>query len=244
MVHEAQRIVPSGVPAEPSWPSRNVDERMKTWVHDVLGEVQTSFKPPGETFPPGRSIGLYLLDLLPAASTRGDSRPPLQFCVRYLVTAWSEEASVAHNDLCELAFSAMEKPEFEVGIEPLEAAAWAAFGTPPRPSFSVRLVMRRERPRSAAPSVRAPLVVAPSAMVPLHGLVLGPADVPVAGARVELRTLGLVTLSDHQGHFRFSGVPADRSLRLLVQARGVTQEFQTEGTGASDRPLQLRMTFS
>lgn len=243
MVHEALGVIPSGVPLEPSRPYRNVDERMKTWVYDILGEVQTSFKPPGVTVPPGRSIGLYLLDLTPATSTRGDSRQPLQFCVRYLVTTWSEEASGAHNDLCELAFSALEMPEFEVEIEPLEAAAWAAFGTPPRPSFSVRLVMRRERPRLAAPSVRAPLVVAPSPMVLLHGLVLGPGDVAVAGARVELQTLGLVTLSDHEGYFRFSGVPADRSLRLLVQARGVTQEFQTEGAGASDRPLQLRMAL-
>jgi hypothetical protein len=243
MVHEALSVVPSAVALEPTRPYCNVDERMKTWVHDVLGDVQTSFKPPGETVPPGRSIGLYLIDLTPATSTRGDSRRPLQFCVRYLVTTWSEEASGAHNDLCELAFSALEVPEFEVGIEPLEAVAWAAFGTPPRPSFSVRLVMRRERPRLAAPSVRAPLVVTPSPMALLHGFVLGPGDVAVAGARVELRSLSLVTRCGHEGYFRFAGVPTNQSLRLLIQARGVTQEFQTEGASASDRPLQLRMVL-
>ncbi|MFL6661626.1 MAG: hypothetical protein ACJ8G7_05560 [Rhizobacter sp.] len=216
---------------------------MKTWVRDVLGEVPTSFEAPGAARPPGRSIGLYLLDLAPAASTRGDTRPPLQFRVRYLVTAWGDDASATHDDLCELAFAAMETPEFEVDVEPLGLAAWSAFGTPPRPSFSVRLALRKERPRLAAPWVRAPLVLAPSAMLPLHGVVLGPGDVGLAGARVELRTLGLVSLTDHEGRFRFAGAPADRALRLRVQARGKTQEFQSEGAGTPERPLHLRMEF-
>jgi len=244
VLHKATGGIPSAAPPRASRAAQGVDGRMAAWVRDVLGDVPTSFEPPGVTLPGGRSIGLYLLDFAPATSTRGDGRPPLQFRVRYLVTAWNEEASAAHDDLCELAFSALETPEFEVDVEPLGAAAWTAFNTPPRPSFSVRLPLRQERPRVAVPSVRAPLVLTPSAMVPLYGVVLGPGDVAVAGARVELRTLGLVTLTDHQGRFRFAGAPADRALCLVVQARGATQEFQTEGASGLKRPLLFRMEFS
>jgi hypothetical protein len=244
VLHEATGAIPSPAAPQASRAAQGVDLRMAAWVRDVLGDVPILFEAPGAALPPGRSIGLYLLDLAPATTTRGDSRPPLQFRVRYLVTAWNDEASAAHDDLCELVFSALETPEFEVDVEPLGAAAWTAFNTPPRPSFSVRLPLRKERPHVAAPWVRAPLVLAPSAMVPLHGVVLGPGDVAIAGARVELRTLGLVTLTDHQGRFRFAGAPADRALCLIVQARGATQEFESEGVDGLKRPLQLRMGFS
>lgn len=207
------------------------------WAGSVLAGVDIVTTPPARSGPEGRWVGLYLMALATTVGTRGAKAPPLQFGVRCLVTA-----AVA-DDLFELAFDAMDRPEFEVDFEPLAAEGWLAFGAPPRPAFALRLPMRKTRLRPVAPPVRAALVITPTPLAALLGTVLGPNETGVAGAKVELAGLGLSTLTDHRGRFRFAGVPGERALRVCVLARGITQTFEP-GAGAALRgPLQLRMNF-
>ncbi len=214
-----------------------VERRLREWAGAVLAGVDIVTTPPARSEPAGRWVGLYPMALAATAGTRGVKAPPLQFGVRCLVTA------ARADDLFELAFDAMERPEFEVDLEPLAAEGWLAFGAPPRPAFGLRVPMRRMRPRPMAPPVRASLVIAPTPLVALLGTVLGPNELGVAGAKVELAGMGLSTLTDPRGRFRFAGVPGDRELRLRVLARGLTQTFEPGAATGLRAPLQLHMNF-
>ncbi len=97
-----------------------------------------------------------------------------------------------------LIFAALAVTDWQVEQERLPPDTWAAFGTPPRPSFVLRLPVIKERPEPAVKLVRKPLTVKHTGLVGLHGAVLGPEDIPIAGARVELPAFGLSATTDPQ----------------------------------------------
>ncbi|MGZ6682465.1 MAG: hypothetical protein ACXVFK_19875, partial [Solirubrobacteraceae bacterium] len=81
-----------------------------------------------------------------------------------------------------------------------------------------------------APPVRAPLVLRGAGLRRLGGIVLGPGDVPVADAFVELPLLGLATRSDRRGRFTFAAVPTDQAAQLVVHAKARTFPFSVDGS--------------
>src|SRR5262249_57145099 len=117
---------------------------------------------------------------------------------------------------------------------------WAVFGSAPQPSFFLRAPLRIERPEPVVPMVKEPVVLQPSPMRVLSGVVYGPGDTPIMGARVELLTLGIATRTDEWGRFRFAGAPSNGQLKLLAQAKGQTKEIDYS-TG--DGPLEIRLHF-
>jgi Carboxypeptidase regulatory-like domain len=198
----------------------DTDARIKEWAAGVLGGVEVSLAPPANATT-GEGASLYLLEICAQPPASGPRRPPLQFAARYLVTTWASREEDAHHMLGALAVSAMETPDLDLEIEPVPGATWAALGATPRPSFFLRLTVRVERPETPAPPVRRPLVLQSAPITVLHGLVLGPDDVPIAGARVELPALGLRGRTDAWGRFRFPAVPAGpRHVTVRVVARG------------------------
>lgn len=220
-------------------------EHLLTWVRHVLGDVSASFEPPGSNLPEGRCISLYLMDLRPAPGAHNNKSSPLQFHAHYLITTWGPVCSAQHEDLFELTFSAIDRDDFVVDFETLPAATWRGFDTPPRPSLRINLHLRRARSQQPlAAMVRTPLVMAPAAMVPLQGRLIGPGDVPVAGARIELSGHGRTTQTDQNGLFVFAGVPAGRTLGVRVQARGLVQEFELQASAETGAPMLLRMSLS
>jgi hypothetical protein len=78
----------------------------------------------------------------------------LQFEARFLVTAEAPDPSAAADDLADLAFAALDAADCECDLTPLPAAAWHALGTPPRPSFTVAVTVRRDRAVVLAVPVR------------------------------------------------------------------------------------------
>jgi len=215
-----------------------VDEQLRSWAGAVLGDASFSLDPPKPS-PEGRGASFYLLELGPAPPPRNTGRAPLQLALRYLVTTWAETPAAAHALLGELAFAAMEVPDALVDLAPLPPALWAALGVPPRPAFILQLPLRKERPEPRAPFVRVPLVVEDAPLVGLAGVVLGPDDVPVAGAAVELPALGYRTRTAPDGTFRFAAVPATAGrLRLHVRARGREQTVTLDKVG--EGPVTVR----
>ncbi|WP_254038451.1 carboxypeptidase-like regulatory domain-containing protein [Myxococcus guangdongensis] len=185
-----------------------------------------------------RGVCLYLLELGPAPPTRGGRRVPLQISVCYLVTAGGASPEQAHRLLGELVFSAMEEAEFEVDLTPVPATLWAGLRVPPRPGFRLRLPVRRERPPSVVHHVRFPGGAAEA----LFGCVVGPGDVPIADALVELPSLSLATRTDDQGCFRFPRVPPVATLgRLEVRAKGELLALGPEALAAEPQPLLIRL---
>ncbi len=201
-----------------------VDERLKEWVKSVLKDVNVSLGAPDLTRGK-RTVRVYLMEIIQGQVPRGTKRPPLQFTLRYLVTADDSDDEVAHSLLGELLLAAVDAPDFEVEPEPVPIAVWSALGMAPRPSFVVRAPVRIERPQPKIKRVSIPLILKTGSMLPLEGVVLGPGDFPLSEARVEVPALQLRTHTDYKGRFRFPAVPAgqpDMMVRISAKGREVT----------------------
>jgi hypothetical protein len=218
-----------------------VDQRLKAWVGHVIGDTPVSLAVPARGSLE-RGVSLYLLELGALPPARTGRRTPLQFSVCYLITVSAETPERAHHLLGELVFAALEVPDFEVELAPVPLELWAAMGAPPQPAFRLRLPVRRERAEPSIPRVRAPLVIQTSPSEALLGCVVGPGDVPIPGAVVELPTLQLSTRTDARGWFRFPFVPALKTLGgLEVRAKGEVLRVGAEALAPTEGPLVIRL---
>jgi hypothetical protein len=218
-----------------------VDDRLKEWVGTALGPVAVSLALPDPSSP-GSGVNLYLVELALKPLVRRRGRAALQLTLRYLVTTWAEQPEEAHRLLGELVFAAMEASDFEVELTGGSTELWQALGTPPRPSFVLAVPLERLRPAEDVPRVRQPVVVEVAPVESFHGLVLGPGDLPLAGARVRLESLGLETRTDGAGRFLFHAVPGGgRPKSLVAQAHGVESAASTTSQHpAAGDPFVLR----
>lgn len=218
-----------------------IDERLREWVQKTIG-VSPSLTPPSDA-PSDGEINLYLLELAERPPARGARRPPLQMTLRYLVTTWASQPEEAHRLLGELAFAAMEHPDFEVKLDPVPAKTWEALGVMPRPSLILQIPLRKEQPAPPTRYVREPLVVKATPVTSLTGIVLGPDDVPIARAAVEIPTLQLSARTDARGQFTFANVPADPlPKKLRVRAKGRVLDVTIEQF-TPDEPLVIRFNL-
>lgn len=216
------------------------DRRLREWVRAVDESAEVTLEAPTDQ-PEGRGVSLYLLGIGERPPARGAERPPLQVWLRYLVTTWAPDRRDAQGLLLELAFAAMEDEAMQLDLEPLPADLWAALGARPQPSFLLRLPLRRERPVEAAPPVLWPLRVEPGRSIGLEGLVLGPREIPIAGASVEIPALQRQTRTDRRGRFRFARLPGPPvRTELVVRAKGRSISL-TVSEPDPDRPLVVHL---
>jgi Pvc16 N-terminal domain len=197
------------------------DARLAEWAGAVAGTgVQVALSAPVNQ-PSGTGVSLFLMDLVSLPPMRGQRRAPLQLALRYLVTAWGADPHAEHRLLGELVAAAMQEEDFEVLLAPTPPETWLALGASPRPAFVLQVPVRQARPEPAVPRVRGPLVVRGVGLAPLAGVVLGPGDIPVAAARVEVPSAGAVAETDPDGRFRFPMLPVEPRQKLVrVRARG------------------------
>lgn len=215
------------------------DNRLREWVETVLDDVTLTFAPPGAA-PSGQGVGLYLIAFDAAPPPRTPTRSPLQFTAVYLVTVWGyDDVEAAHRLLGDLLFAALDTNEFEVDLKPLADSAWAAFGVPPQPSFFLRALVRRDRPEPEVKLVRQPLIVHTTPMIGLRGVLLGPGDLPIVGAYIEISSLDIYTRTDNRGQFYFSGLPAQpRAQKLTIRAKKRAMQVTVEPS--DDQPVIIR----
>jgi hypothetical protein len=162
--------------------------------------------------------------------------------LRYLITTQAPKPEDAHQMLAALVIAAHDHPEFEVEQEPLPLSLWSVLGIPPRPAFVLRVPFRHERPEKLAPRVRKPIVIKQIALHSFGGQILGPEDIPLMNAQVELPALELFTTTDFKGRFFFSAVPAAPGARLLrVRAKGQEFSINTEQAGSDQDPLVIHL---
>jgi hypothetical protein len=218
-----------------------VDRQLKEWVSTVLQEVEVRLEAP-KIADQARGIVIYLMDITALPPPSGTRIAPLQVALRYLVTSWSEDPEEAHRLLGELLFAAMENPEFQVEPESVPVESWKVFGVPPRPSFVLRVPLRRERTELKAKPVLAVPVVRTVSALGLYGIVRGPNDVPLAGAEVDVPALRLTTHTNQQGGFYFAAVPGEGQIKTLrVKAKGRELNLSTrEDHPDASRPLLIR----
>ena len=218
-----------------------IDRQLKDWVGTILQQVDVHLEVPKTDQQP-RGIGIYLMDVAALPPPSSARIAPLQVALRYLVTSWSQDSEEAHRLLGELLFAAMENPGFQVESESIPVECWKVFGVPPRPSFVLRVPLRRERTEPKAKPVLSAPVVRTVAVLGLYGLVYGPNEIPLSGAQVEIPALRLTTQTNHQGGFCFSAVPGEGLMKTLrVMVKGREQSVSTaEDYPDSSRPLLIR----
>ena len=218
-----------------------VDQHLKDWVGRVLGDVPVSLAVPDRDNV-DRCVGLYLLELGQPPPARTAQRPALRVSLCYLVTTGAESPERAHHLLGELVFAALTEPDFEVDLSPVPVALWAALGVPPRPAFRLRVPLARERSQQDVPGVKVPLLAQAMPAAVLVGRVVGPGDIPIPGALVELPAMGLSARTDLKGCFRFASVPAGTPLgRLEVRAKGAVLAVSAEELPTEEGALVVRL---
>lgn len=214
------------------------DKRLCEWVESIQDGLTVSLASP-KADQTGQGINLYLIGLDAAPPPRGTLRAPLQFTLIYLVTVWGYEPEEAHRLLGELIFAAMNSTDFELDLKPLPPEAWLAFGVPPQPSFFLRAIARRERPEPEVKYVRKPMVVRTTPLVTLDGVLLGPGDVPLPGARIDIPGMDVYTRTDRYGQFHFTSLPAEPGVKQLhIQAKG--REMQVTVEPSDGQPIVIR----
>ena len=218
-----------------------VDERLEAWVSAALGKEKV---PVGFAAPAAgkKGVSLLLLEVLPTPVLRTPKRPPLQLTLRYLVTVSAEDPAEAHRVLGDLAFAAMDNPDFDVEVEPLPSPVWLALGLPQRPGFVIRLPLRKERPEPAVRRVQLPLVLRNAPMRPWTGRVVGPGDFPIVAAHVESPQLGQSVETNLEGRFAFPGVPVGMPMkRLRIRAKGLVMDVDVTVAAKKNEPIVIRM---
>ena len=231
------------------------DREIVAWVEDVLRQGSN-----GDTKPAAASIAVSLEDASGPAAKPTASRgarvillslgpvPPnqtrrattFQFQVRYLISTWAETVATAHQMLADLVFAAMADASFEVELTPPSAETWKALGLNAQPAFLLQTTVWRSKVLPVAKRVLHPMVpnVVPSAAV--RGRLVGPGDLPIAGAMIQLPSIAKSTETDAGGYFSFPMVPAQpKSLVFVVRAKGETQTLTGERRDDDQVPIQL-----
>jgi len=217
-----------------------VDQQLSSWVEEVLPGVSITFEGPATA---AHEVGLYLFEMADLPPARGEERPPLQVRLGYLVTTSGTDVALAHKRLGTLLFAALKHPGWEVRFAGDTAELWRAVGEPPRAGFTLSVPLRQAVEAEAAPPVRAPLRVQGVGSRAMEGVVLGPGDIPISDAFIEIPSLALTARSDGRGRFRFAAVPtspAKQHLRVRAKAR----EFPFTVDSSKPSPFVLRLDLT
>jgi hypothetical protein len=218
-----------------------IEGRLRSWVARVEPSASVSLARPGESRT-GLGASLHLVEVAPNPPPRGIVRPPLQLWLRYLVTTWAEEPGSADRLLVELALDAMEQSDLEVDFEPPSAHFWIALRSRPQPSFVIRLPVARQRPRRRVERVLHPLVIKPGYTIRVGGVVLGPDEMPISNATVEIVGMDHSTKTDRRGRFSLTAVPGPPVVaRLRARAKGTEVVLAIPDDAADGRPISIRL---
>jgi hypothetical protein len=220
-----------------------VETRLVTsWIKPAVGEIAIGFGPVEATplLEGAAAIHLTFLGITPAAPARSVSRQPqsLLMFARYLVTAIAPSPAEADRLIVALGFSALDRGSPELERDGAAPDLWLAMGVAARPALLVREVLERPRIARRVPLVRYPAVTEYSPGRKVSGRVVGPGEVPITGASVEVLSAGLITYSDHRGEFTLAGVPTGPpDPTLVVTAKGVRLTVRAEPS--SNTPLVI-----
>ncbi len=215
-----------------------VNQNLASWVDSTIPNLELTFQAPGDR-DGNDGVSLYLMEFLPAVVTTAAAKKRAhQFQLRYLVSSWGDDAGQAQQNLSTLIFSAMENPDFQIDLEPISSQLWLAFGITPRPAFLLQLPLTLKRKEYLAPIIRYPLEIQQSSIVSLQGVVLGPEDIPVAQAKVEIPAYQLNTTTDSNGRFKFNTVPETPVIKKLkIKARNRVLEIEAKHDTKDAKPL-------
>jgi hypothetical protein len=216
------------------------DQQVTRWVQEVLPGVNVTLDGPAAA---DADVGLQLFEIADLPPARTDERRLLQVRLGYLVTTSGDDVALAHKRLGGLLFAALTHPDYGVRFAGDLAEYWSAAGVPPRAGFILTVPLRQPVDVEPAKPVQVPLIVQGAGARTMEGAVLGPGDVPVSDAYVEIPALALATRSDTRGRFRFGAVPtAPAKQQVRVHAKG--REFTFTVDSSKPSPYVLRLDLA
>ncbi|MGH2478848.1 MAG: carboxypeptidase-like regulatory domain-containing protein [Ktedonobacteraceae bacterium] len=219
---------------------KQADREVQAWIQEVVADAEVILGPPRQ-LDGKHGVSLYLLALADPLPAWANWQAAQRIALRYLITTWATEEEEAHILLEKLVFAAMEKREYELSLTELPVALWTALGIAPRPGLTLWVPCSLAQPEQAIKLVRGPLVMHGAPVRSLHGIVLGPGDVPIVGAGVELPALQLRGHTDTRGRFHFATVPGTaQPFQLIVKAKGRRQSVIVEQSTSDKEPLTIR----
>lgn len=213
---------------------QEADNRIREWAGSVVGEPIVTLGPPPKE-PSGRGVYLYLSEIKVEPTQRGPRQSRLQVRLRYLITAWDEKPEEAHRLLGTLLEAAIDHPDFLLDWDTPAPEFWYALGVPPQPCLCLGYRAMKEVPRQPVKFVRK-VVIETAPAGSLQGVILGPEDIPLSEALVEIPSLNLSSKTDHRGRFGFHAVPAGTlpgTMRIRTKGREVTVDlnrFRNDGS--------------
>jgi hypothetical protein len=221
-----------------------IDSELAKWIAETVPGVSVSFgTAPSESKTPVVHLLLQRLSDSTGSRARTGRPVPRRLELGYFVAASGRDPAQAHRTLGELLFAALdrvEQGEWRVSFEAPAAELWSALSLPPLPAFLLHVPLVRERPAPPVKMARE-LVMKVSPAVPFEGVLLGPADVPLADVLVELGGLDQRTRTDGSGRFRFGAVPPDfRRHPLRVHAKGRAYDLAA-GAAPPGAPCVIRL---
>jgi len=217
-----------------------VDQSVLDWIREVAPKTTVTLDPPSLDEQSSR-VSVYLVELSSqGTSSAGNKRQPLHASLRYVVSACGGSQQDQHRLLGPILFEAMEHEDYKVVLAGEPPEFWRSLGVPPRPSFSLSAPCIVERPTPPTKYVKK-MVLRASAMRSLQGVVLGPGDMPLAGAYVDWPTLDRRTRTDSHGKFRFAGLPGELTGKpLRVRAKGREMSLTAGAQALSGEPWLIR----
>jgi hypothetical protein len=216
-----------------------VDQQVTRWVEEVLPGVNVTLEGPAAA----ADVGLHLFEIADLPTARTEERRLLQVRLGYLVTTSGDDVALAHKRLGGLLFAALTHPDYGVRFPGDLAEFWSAAGVSPRAGFILTVPLRQPVEVAPAPPVQAPLLVQGVGMRVMEGVVLGPGDVPISDAFIEIPSLALATRSDTRGRFRFAAIPAAPAKQQL-RVRAKAREFPFTIDSSKPSPFVLRLDLA
>jgi hypothetical protein len=217
-----------------------IDQQVAGWVEEILPGVSVTLDGPAAAT---ADVGLHLFEIADLPPARTEERRLVQVRLGYLVTTAGDDVALAHKRLGGLLFAALTHPDYGVRFAGDLSEFWSAAGVPPRAGFILTVPLRQPVDTVPPKPVQVPLIVQGAGVRTIEGVVLGPGDVPISDAYVEIPALALATRSDMRGRFRFAAVPtAPPKQQVRVHAK--TRDFPFTIDSSKPSPFVLRLDLA
>ncbi|SEN41157.1 Pvc16 family protein [Nitrosomonas marina] len=198
-----------------------IDRRLKEWIAMVIdGQLAITFEHPGtERNQPTVSVYLYDMEYSTPNSTTREI--PVQISLSYLLTVQSDDQVESHKYLGKILYAAKSQSDMEVGFPALPAQFWQAIGIAPLPHFSLHVPLMIMRETEHIPTIKAQPHIGISPVTQITGVVVGPSDQPIPGAKIMLPHSKTVAYTNNKGLFSIAAdANLQRAFNCKIDAKG------------------------
>ena len=197
--------------------ANKVTEELLAWITLQVPKVSVAATAVGQPRE-GPGIALALVRAVPCAIPLSLDRKRAVLALDYLVTVSLSDPLAEHSAVASLAFAALESPDIEIAVDYPVSEACRAIGLAPSAGLVLRTEARRERVLARAPLVRELPIVSVGLLAQAEGTVIGPNNIPIAGAIVTLDGSNRQVTTGPDGRFRFA-VPEGTRPHITARAR-------------------------